>query len=73
MVGLFKRGYELTNEDRNVVKATSSKNHERELTLYELANKLEGREYVDSRAYNILCKWEIKELNSEFQFAIKDT
>lgn len=48
MVGLFKRGYQLTDEDRNAIKVASSKNRERELILYELANKLQDREYVGS-------------------------
>lgn len=52
MVWLFKRGYQLTDEDRNTVKISSLKNQERELTIYELADKLECREYVDSIFYH---------------------
>ena len=48
MVGLFKRGYRLTDEDRITIKSVFPKYSETKLTLYELANKLRCREYVDS-------------------------
>lgn len=52
IIELFKRGYQLTNEDRNAIKAAYPKNHQRELTIYELANSVNNRECVDAVFYH---------------------
>jgi len=52
MVEIFKRGYQLTNEDRNAVKISYPEIYQRELTIYELANSMDNREYVDSVFYH---------------------
>ena len=52
MVELFKRGYQLTPDDRNAIIIAYPENYQRELSIYELANSMDNREYVDSVFYH---------------------
>lgn len=76
IIGLFKRGYQLTDEDRNALKSVYPNDNERELTLYELANSLFDREYVDSifNHSNIFLTIQSAKLNkiSGFKYAAND-
>lgn len=71
MVGLFRRGYNLTNEDKDDIKLAYPNSFQREITIYELANNLINKDYVDSifRHPNIFLTIQSAKMNQITGFA----